>query len=184
MAWYDGTYSCGCEGRTNIIGPTKNREWIRERHFEKLCPECWGKKVIEDREIANKEAKKSAKEMELPQLQGTEKQVAWANTLRQKMIDTFEKRIDSAEQKMSACTDANSLEKFKINVERLRKTFNFVLEIKVSSAWYIDTRNTDIEELFRNAGKEMDAIEEFESSFVQEPYRGNGLWKQINISMH
>ena len=25
MAWYEGTYACGHEGRVNIIGPQKDR---------------------------------------------------------------------------------------------------------------------------------------------------------------
>lgn len=43
MAWYHGTYSCGHEGRINLIGPTKDREWKKEREFSGLCPECYKK---------------------------------------------------------------------------------------------------------------------------------------------
>lgn len=41
MAWYYGTYSCGHEGRVNIIGPTKDRQWKADRHFGHMCPECY-----------------------------------------------------------------------------------------------------------------------------------------------
>lgn len=27
MAWYEGTFSCGHEGRVNIIGPNKDCQW-------------------------------------------------------------------------------------------------------------------------------------------------------------
>ena len=27
MAWYNGTFSCGHEGKVNIIGKAKDREW-------------------------------------------------------------------------------------------------------------------------------------------------------------
>jgi hypothetical protein len=40
MAWYYGTYSCGHEGRTNIVGPIKNRKWISDKHFDNECPDC------------------------------------------------------------------------------------------------------------------------------------------------
>jgi len=53
MAKYDGTYACGCNGEINIVGPTKNRQYIYDRHFEKLCPNCYEKKLITDREAAN-----------------------------------------------------------------------------------------------------------------------------------
>lgn len=41
MAWYYGTYSCGCEGRTQIYGATKDRQRIADYRFEGLCPDCW-----------------------------------------------------------------------------------------------------------------------------------------------
>ena len=29
MAWYEGTFACGHEGRVNIIGPQKDRGYSR-----------------------------------------------------------------------------------------------------------------------------------------------------------
>ena len=63
MAWYYGTYSCGHEGRTNIIGPTKNRQYIADRRFSGLCPECYEKEINEERKRTNEEALKKAKEL-------------------------------------------------------------------------------------------------------------------------
>lgn len=40
MAWYYGTFACGHEGRVNIIGPHKDREWKKERAFSNYCYEC------------------------------------------------------------------------------------------------------------------------------------------------
>ena len=40
MAKYGGTYTCGHEGNVQIYGPMKNREWLRERHFDRPCEEC------------------------------------------------------------------------------------------------------------------------------------------------
>lgn len=100
MAWYYGTFSCGHEGRVNIIGPTKDREWKKEKAFEKLCPECYEKYLAEEREKANKEAMKKAEEMEFPVLLGTERQVAWANTLRNAVVDRYEKQLKSFEERL------------------------------------------------------------------------------------
>lgn len=133
MAWYYGTYCCGHEGRTNIVGPLKNREWIKENHFEKVCPECWEKKILEDREKANIEAIEKAKEMELPELQGTEKQVAWANTLRQKMID----KINGLTDEYIYCLKVEKV----ISDKRDIKDFeNFVLS-QTSARWFIDNKS-------------------------------------------
>lgn len=32
MAWYEGTYACGHEGRVNIIGPQKDRGYKKKGH--------------------------------------------------------------------------------------------------------------------------------------------------------
>ena len=119
MAWYYGTYACGHEGRENIVGPTKNRQWIADRKFEGLCYECYQTKLEEEREAANKEAAEKAKEMELPELTGTEKQVAWANTIRQEMIKKLEDHSH-----LKGYPDALA----------------YMVQHKVKASWYIDNR--------------------------------------------
>lgn len=56
MAWYYGKYSCGCEGRTQVYGPTKDRQRIADYRFEGLCPDCWQKQQEEKRTKENAEA--------------------------------------------------------------------------------------------------------------------------------
>ncbi len=101
MAWYYGTYSCGHEGRVNVIGKVKDRQWKVDRHFEGLCPECWETEKQKRFDEANAKAAAEAAEMDLPELTGTEKQVAWANTLRQKFISEAEKSIAEYEEKLN-----------------------------------------------------------------------------------
>lgn len=100
MAWYYGTYSCGHEGRTDIVGQEKNREWKKERIFSGLCPECYKKKLKEERQQANIESTAKSSEMKLPQLTGSEKQIAWANTLRLKVIENYERQIEEFDNRM------------------------------------------------------------------------------------
>jgi hypothetical protein len=138
MAWYDVDYSCGHSGRVNLIGPGKQREWKLECEAEKLCFECYQAKLQAEREVANKAAAEQAKEMELPELAGTEKQVAWANTLRQTMIQKV--------AEMPAWYD------FK------KEDINFALDYVISqtnASWFIDNRfDIDIQKLIK-AGKNM-----------------------------
>lgn len=94
MAWYYGRYSCGHEGRVNIIGPGKDREWKKERAFGGLCPECYKKKFDEEMRKRNIEAAKKTSEMELPELSGSEKQIVWANTLRMQVIKRYENQSE------------------------------------------------------------------------------------------
>ena len=89
MAWYYGTYSCGHDGKINLVGPTKDRQQKADWHFSGLCPDCYRKKQEEDREAADIEAEKKSEEMELPRLIGTEKQRKWANQLRLKVISSL-----------------------------------------------------------------------------------------------
>ena len=96
MAYYSGTFSCGHEGRVDIIGPSKDREWKRERAFSGLCPECYRKFKAEQREAANEKAAEESKEMSLPELTGTEKQVTWANTIRVEFINKIHDVIEES----------------------------------------------------------------------------------------
>lgn len=86
MAWHYGTFACGHEGRVNIVGPHKNREYLANRKFARDCDDCYAQRIERERQ----EEKQRSQELELPPLMGSEKQVAWANSLRLKMIEHFE----------------------------------------------------------------------------------------------
>lgn len=132
MSKYYGTYSCGHEGRVNVIGPEKNRQWIVDRKFEGMCPECYTKHLEEERIKANEISAEKAKEMELPELEGTEKQVAWATTLRQKLIDGFEKLISTYDE-----VDE------KREIENMRNTLDHILSTEEKAFFYINNRFND-----------------------------------------
>lgn len=87
MAWYYGTFICEHEGRVNIVGPIKDRQRKADNKFSRLCPECYAKYLEEERQKKNLEAAEAAKEMELPELEGTQKQVDWANAIRVDFIN-------------------------------------------------------------------------------------------------
>ncbi len=126
MAWYYGEYSCGHKGRVDIVGPTKHRQWKADRHFEGLCEECWEAKKVSDREAANAEAAKKAAEMELPELQGSEKQVAWANTIRVQILEAIE---GFKNKEGVTVTDA------------FHETVDHVITSKAKASWWIDNRH-------------------------------------------
>lgn len=153
MAYYDGTYKCGHKGRTDVVGPTKNRQWIVDRHFENPCPECYKIQKEEEKVKANAAAAEKAKEMELPELEGTEKQVAWANTLRQQMIEKATIEIERAEKRFAG--NANAKERLDI----IYNIFQFILANKTKASYYIDTRALDLEALFKATKLEMDKIQ-------------------------
>ncbi len=86
MAWNNVTYACGHVCQEQLYGKIKKRDWYIEKALERDCPTCWKKKQTE---AAKKEAEKEG----LPKLEGTEKQIAWAETIRIKMLDEMYKLI-------------------------------------------------------------------------------------------
>lgn len=82
MSKYGITYACGHDGRIDIAGPYKNREYLAERESRKLCPECYSAKLAADRAAASAAAAEQAKATGLPALTGSDKQIAWAETIR------------------------------------------------------------------------------------------------------
>lgn len=92
MAWTNVTYACGDDVREQLTGP----QWQRERYIEqasrKLCPTHYKEKIAEERAKASGSAALAAQDRGLPALQGSEKQVTWAETIREKyasQLDTL-----------------------------------------------------------------------------------------------
>jgi len=144
MAWYYGTYSCGHEGRVNIIGPVKDRQWKADREFSKMCPECYKQYLEKQREKEILEAKEKAEEMELPELTGTEKQVAWAITLRDQLINKFNKAMND-EDYMEYVIRFNPRNQH-ITREDMIKIIDYIIENETDAKFYIDTRFWKLDE--------------------------------------
>lgn len=149
MSWYEGKYSCGHEGRVNIIGPTKDRQRKADWHFSGLCPECYKKQLEEERAAANKEAAEKSAEMELPALEGTEKQVAWANTLRVAFLEKAEKMLGDAHKavKKGLVLRRINEESIPAKMETLYNSLYFGLKTKTDAKFWIDTRSYNVEEI-------------------------------------
>lgn len=160
MAWYYGTYSCGHEGRVNVIGPMKDRDWKIEKAFSNLCPECYKKYAEEERKKENEKALTKSRKLELPELSGSEKQVAWANTLRCKAIERYENQIEKIEQSVEKSDTKFKFYGFSTTREEFSEAMTYILETKTTAKYWIDSRYDDtfinyIEE-YRNYKKKND----------------------------
>ena len=95
MAKYKVTYSCGHESVVELFGKETEREkkleWMRDIA---VCPDCYKEQLKAERDEANKAAAERAAEQGLPVLTGTEKQVAWANTIRDKFVSGVQTELD------------------------------------------------------------------------------------------
>lgn len=137
MAWYYGKFSCGHEGRTNIIGSEKVREWKKKRAFSGLCPECYKRKLEEVRKKANIQAAKKSAEMELPELTGTEKQIAWANTLRLKVFEKYETYLEKEEKFFIYNKEE---EKVQTSKEEMSDSLDYALLAHTDAKFWINSR--------------------------------------------
>ena len=86
MAKYNVTQSCGCTTRHDLIGPHKSREWRIKILSEKPCDSCWREERERRNAEQNAEAAKANRELELPALIGTEKQIPWAESIRLRLL--------------------------------------------------------------------------------------------------
>ena len=94
---YSLTFACGHEGKVHLTGSRNNKEGMI-RWYEECgrCPECKRKAFEKERqkeiEELNNKIEKIKEEFNLPELNGTEKQVAWATSIRfEKIIGIIEK---------------------------------------------------------------------------------------------
>jgi hypothetical protein len=93
MAKYDITHSCGHDETVNIVGPEKDRPRKREWLESQPCYEC-------KREQAILGAQAWASKRGLVVLEGSEKQVAWAEKIRKEFVESFERIIDNISKRM------------------------------------------------------------------------------------
>lgn len=91
MAWQAVTFECGCDGHLQAYGKSSDRQrkaqWMAGR---RLCDECFAKKREEERAAKDIAAVEIAAEYDLPELEGSEKQVAWAMRIRADVIAASE----------------------------------------------------------------------------------------------
>lgn len=90
MAKYEIMHICGHTSIVNLFGQRNQRVWQMESLRKEKCPDC---KKIELEEINKKAAEENAK-LGLPQLEGTEKQIFWAESIRKKMLGDLHEKIE------------------------------------------------------------------------------------------
>lgn len=140
---FTGTFSYGHEGGVEVGGYSDEyRQQAALGKFEGLCPHCQQKKIEEEREREREEARKVARELNLPDLKGSEKQIEWALSIRNKVVEDLKPSIDYAE-KILENEPSNNIVKAYV---KMGKDF---LNITDSSKW-IDYRNLDFKDVMLN----------------------------------
>ena len=129
MAKATATCTCATCGDVFTVSATKyNRreanqweEWASTYYDE--CTECWKKRKDAERQAENAAAKESAEKQGWPALTGSEKQVAWANSIREKSISKWRSMLKG--------DAAAAFEEF----------LPWLLTTRSSAVWWIDHRD-------------------------------------------
>ena len=137
MAKYDVTFSCGHTETVEMFGKIADRErkieWYRD-HCQ--CSECRKAKI----DAANEKAAEDNKADGYAPLTGSEKQIAWAETIRRE-------KIAELEQMPYGGTDAGRAAKV--------MTIDFVKSQITDAAEWIDNRNYSALSIVRNHQSEL-----------------------------
>lgn len=153
MAKYEITRACGHTETVQITGPVAGRARQAEYEAGKQCYDCYKAEQAKKLDAENVAAAEAAKEAGLPALTGSEKQVAWANTLREKMLAKLAELVAYAKGYAAEHGDdasvARQMCQIEIGAELIRS--------RTAASWWIDNRSTDGRELIKSLLPEIDA---------------------------
>lgn len=136
VAKYQATHTCGHAAEHNLFGPYEQRRRRLAQLEAGPCPECEQAKRETANAAANAAAAKAASEAGLPELAGSERQIAWAESIRAKAI---------AEAEGAIAATATTAER-KAQVAPLLAR----LKAQDKAAWWIDNRSATGVQLLKN----------------------------------
>lgn len=136
--------TCGAKFEKVMYGNNRRdadskAEWA-ERTFTE-CPECEEKRVRAEREAENAAAAIEAQESGLPALTGSEKQTAWATTIRQKIYGKLTSALEEKERKVAENEAAGKkVSRAKESCHRVRLFVDWLISEHAAAHWWIDNR--------------------------------------------
>lgn len=136
MAKYTVTHSCGHDQEHQLYGPGRDRErklaWLETTQ----CSDCWREQRDTDRDEASAVAASQAEDEGLPELSGSAKQIAWAETIRMAVIkdlDAFEALVTENAKKAGKELPPDEWELWRRAVDEIRG--------ETAARWWIDNRD-------------------------------------------
>ena len=139
MAKYLITYKCGHEVERQLFGKISDRENYISWAQEQLCPAC-------QRKIHHNEVLADAVAKGYPELEGSEKQVAWAMDLRYTFVNDTEDYIKEEIEYVipdfykNEVVRNEQLAQFDKFCTELREVVAYLLANKTSAKYWIDSR--------------------------------------------
>lgn len=146
MAKYNITYACGHTGDVQIGGKTRDRDRRAEYEATKLCYACYTAKLATERSAKNDLARTEATEAGLPELTGSDKQIAWSMSIRKNVLD----QLEAQRSRINRCGEFAYIADMAIDSLRAKYLAN------VSAKWWIETgRSIDILKIERDLADEI-----------------------------
>jgi hypothetical protein len=159
MAKYDVKFSCGHTETIQLVGKIKERErrieWL-ENHG--LCSECYEAEKKRQFEEQNKKAAEEAKEYGLPELSGTEKQVAWGNTIRQEWIREAEIQIKYAKEFLEDARESKpeAIQEYQEKLDIVTEAVEWILKNRTDAKQWIDTRHYSVSRAIKEVTEKIE----------------------------
>jgi hypothetical protein len=129
MAQYTVTHACGHQQSHNITGPdtayrsgVTRREWIAQQRAAQPCRDCRSGALLTESTGPTARAEAAG----LPELTGSEKQIAWAQTIRMAELDALPGRLARFDDDVAA---------------GFTGLLWSVARRQTSASWWIDHRN-------------------------------------------
>lgn len=161
MAKYEVTFACGHTATVELFGKSSDREWKLQRLAEELCPDCYKAQKEAERKAASEAAAKEAREQGFAELKGSEKQIAWAETIRARYMEKLEelgKKLNEQDQhiriKETLTAEQNARREMAFKVLEAMASYAHIDSAKV----IIDDRDADPTSVLRKAMVEIQAV--------------------------
>lgn len=110
-----------------------------------VCNECNKKRRAEKYTQENIVAAQESHSLGLPELTGSEKQIAWATTIRMGFIRQIDIRKETIEQKLN---DPESVERAKRMLQNMESDVAILLS-HTEAAWWIEHRDYKLKDIVR-----------------------------------
>ena len=172
--------TCGKEFELSAVKQNRREadkweEWAVSYYDE--CAECYQKRKERQREEENQKAAEMATEAGLPKLTGSEKQVAWAESIRMGFYQVTAAEMERAQEKFARTKDERK-ERWRKRLEGMTEFRNWIFSHDDARFW-IDHRGTfttidgglltaelNLSDLYAQENVPEDVKEELESEIV------------------
>lgn len=145
MSQYTIEFSCNHTEVRNIVGKEKDRQGKADWIARGVCSDCYKQQLAAERQKEQSAQMATAAQFVLADLEGSEKQIAWAEKIRAKMIVEIENLKTNTINQVDKINNLDEVESaaFDLNLVILSEAIA-AIGSKTKSTWFIDNRDMPI----------------------------------------